>query len=193
MSSTFCSRHWSHRLDVCREIPDADSAIAASRQYATKPHLAGSEGDFQTAKDFLALLQQEFNIGNPDSIPLFSAGSSASRNATLSIPSLNSPTAWIDTYYPILNTPLDRSLEILSEDGEAVWKANLEEVADELDPAANKYADAVPSWHGLSKGGEVKGKLVYAHYGRQEDYQALIEKGEALLCHNSQFFMVPYL
>ena len=76
-----------------------------------------------------------------------------------------------------MNTPLDRSLEILDEDGNAVWTADLKEIADDTDPDAGEFSDAVPTWHGLSKGGEVKGKLVYAHYGRQEDYQALVEKG----------------
>ena len=33
---------------------------------------------------------------------------------------------------------------------------------------------------GLSRGGEVKGKLIYANYGRQEDYKALVESGESL-------------
>jgi len=90
---------------------------------------------------------------------------------------LHGPTAWIDVYYPVMNTPLDRSLEILGDDGEAVWTADLEEQADETDPEAGKYADAVPTFHGLSRGGEAKGKLVYAHYGRKQDYDALVEAG----------------
>ncbi len=158
-------------------MPNEESAIAASRQYATKPHLAGSEGDLKTAKDFLTLLQQELGIVAPETTPIYPAGTTESRNATLSISSLSSPTAWIDIYYPVMNTPLDRSLEILDDGGNSVWKANLEEIADETDPDAGEFSNAVPTWHGLSKGGEVTGKLVYAHYGRQEDHQALVEKG----------------
>ncbi|RDX53924.1 Zn-dependent exopeptidase [Lentinus brumalis] len=158
-------------------VPNAESAIKASRQYATKPHMAGTSGDFETAKDFLKLLQTEFRIKTPSTLPLFSAGTPESRNATLNIPSLKEPSVWIDTYYPVMNTPLEHSLEILDEDGKAVWTAELEEVADQTDPEAGKYYDAVTTWHGLSRGGSAKGKLVYANYGRKEDYDALIEQG----------------
>ncbi|PCH41196.1 Zn-dependent exopeptidase [Wolfiporia cocos MD-104 SS10] len=154
-------------------VPNPASALAASRQYATSPHLAGSEGDYKTATDFLALLHHELGIDPPEVEPVFSAGSPESRNATLSISSLNGPTAWIDTYYPVMNTPLERKLEILDDDGNAIWTADLEEVADETDPEAGKYSDAVPTFHGLSRDGEAKGKLVYAHYGRKQDYDAL--------------------
>ncbi|TCD69886.1 hypothetical protein EIP91_005963 [Steccherinum ochraceum] len=165
-------------------VPNAASAIEASRNYAGKPHLAGTPGDLQTAKDFLSLLQTELGATSPaepaSAEPIFSAGTPESRNATLNIPTLDKPTAWIDVYYPVMNTPLDHSLEILGEDGEAAWKAELEEVAEVQDPDAHKYAEAVPTWHGLSKGGEVKGKLIYANYGRQEDYKALIDSGVSL-------------
>ncbi|KIM91157.1 hypothetical protein PILCRDRAFT_811656 [Piloderma croceum F 1598] len=157
-------------------IPNATSAIAASRQFATKPHMAGTRGDFDTAKDFLALLQREFGITSAGcSEPIYPAGSTESRHATLSIPTTTELKAWIDVYYPVLNTPLDRSLEILGGDGKPAWKANLEEVVDEADPEAYKYADAIPAFHGLSANGEVEGKLVYANYGRKSDYDALVE------------------
>lgn len=139
--------------------------------------MAGTPGDFRTAQDFLALLQNELSIPLPPTGPIYSAGSAESRNATLSIPALNGPTAWIDVYYPVMNTALDRSLEILDEDGKTAWSAELEEVADETDFEAGMYADAIPAWHGLSRGGEAKGKLVYAHYGRKQDYDALVASG----------------
>ena len=142
--------------------------------------MAGSIGDFETAQYFLELLQTEFGIPKPEQEPLFSAGTVVSRNATLGIPELEKPSAWIDVYYPVMNTPLDHSLEILEDDGQTAWKAELEEVGEPQDPDAYKYADAVPTWHGLSRGGEVKGKLIYANYGRQEDYKALVESGESL-------------
>ena len=140
--------------------------------------MAGTPGDFQTAKDFLELLQTQFGVPTPDDEPIFSAGTAPSRNATLSIPKLNAPTAWIDVYYPVMNTPLNHSVEIIGDDGLPVWTAQLEEVADDKDPDAGKYFDAVPAFHGLSRSGEVKGKLVYANYGRQEDYKELTDKGK---------------
>ena len=93
---------------------------------------------------------------------------------------MTEPAAWIDVYYPILNTPLDRSLEILGDDGNTVWKAELEEVADELDNDAYDYADSVGAWHGLSKDGEAEGRLIFANYGRKRDYDELVEKGDIL-------------
>lgn len=130
----------------------------------------------------MVLLQKEFNAIAPaggSGQPIYSAGTAESRNATLSIPTLDKPTAWIDVYYPVLNTPLNHSVEILDEDGKPFWSAPLEEDADETDPDAGKYIDSVPAFHGLSQSGEVKGKLVFANYGRQEDYQALVKQGMA--------------
>ena len=144
--------------------------------------MAGTPGDFETAKEFLALLQREFGAVSPsgaNSEPIYSAGTAESRNATLSIPSLTAPTAWIDVYYPVMNTPLDRSVQILDEDGTAVWTAPLEEVADDRDPDAGQYSEAVPTFHGLSPSGEVKGQLVFANYGRQQDYKALVDRGNS--------------
>jgi N-acetylated-alpha-linked acidic dipeptidase len=94
---------------------------------------------------------------------------------------LTEPTAWIDVYYPILNTPLDRSLEILEGDGTAAWSAKLEETADELDNDAYTHAESVGAWHGLSRDGEATGRLIYANYGRKRDYDELVEKGQAAL------------
>jgi N-acetylated-alpha-linked acidic dipeptidase len=141
--------------------------------------MAGTPGDLETAKEFLALLQRELGVTLPchSSEPIYPAGSVESRNATLSIPVTSEAKAWIDIYYPVLNTPLDRSLEIIGDDGKPVWKADLEEVVDELDPEAFKYANDIPAFHGLSANGEVEGKLVYANYGRKSDYDALVEAG----------------
>lgn len=140
--------------------------------------MAGTPGDFDTAIDFLHLLQKELGIEKPSKEPVFSAGSTESRKATLNIPKLRSPAAWVDTYYPVMNSPLDRSLEILNDDGTVSWKADIEEVSEGvLDPDAEKYALAVPTFHGLSRGGEVQGRLVYVNYGRKEDFDALEAQG----------------
>ncbi|KAF7967266.1 hypothetical protein HWV62_35015 [Athelia sp. TMB] len=164
--------------DLFLSIPDTESAIAASRHYAGKPHMAGTPGDFDTATDFLGLLQKELGIKHHScSPPIFKAGSTESRHATLSIPQTSELKAWIDVYYPVLNTPTERSLEILGSDGKPVWTANIEEVIDETDPDAHKYANSVPAFHGLSAEGEVEGRLIYVNYGRKQDYDALVESG----------------
>ena len=161
-----------------RTIPNSASSLVTSRKYATSPHLDGSEGDLRTAKHFFNFLQHELCIRKSTEYPFYPAGSEASRNATLSITNLTKPTAWIDVYYPILNTPLDRSLAILGDDGTTVWSAKLEEIADELDNDAYTYAESVGAWHGLSRDGEAEGRLIYAHYGRKRDYDELVEKGQ---------------
>lgn len=160
-----------------RSIPDEDSAIAASRAYATHPHLAASKEDFEDAKVILKLFQDEFNIAAPGDLPLFPAGSEQSRSATLNINKLKSPTAWIDIYYPVMNTPLDRTLQILDDDGSSLWDADLVEDGDPLDPEAAKYKDYIPTWHGLSRNGTAEGEIIYVNYGTQEDYNELVEKG----------------
>lgn len=158
-------------------VPDAEIALYTSRKYATIPHIAGSPEDYNSAKTILELFQTEFNINAPSKLPVFPAGTPESRDATLGITSSKTPTAWIDVYYPVLNTPLDRSLQIIGNDGKAVWSADLIEHGDERDPEAAKYADAVPTFHGLSKEGDVEGQLIYANYGTKDDFDELVAVG----------------
>ncbi|TFK55577.1 Zn-dependent exopeptidase [Heliocybe sulcata] len=158
-------------------VPSAERALAVSREYATHPHLAGSVDDFADAKVILELFQTEFGIPPPSEEPIYSAGTRESRHATLDIAHYKKPKAWIDVYYPVMNTPLDRSLQILDSNGESVWDADLVEDGDEGDPEAAKYKDSVPTFHGLSRGGDVEGQLVYANYGTKEDYDELVAKG----------------
>ncbi|KAL7282546.1 hypothetical protein ACG7TL_004017 [Trametes sanguinea] len=158
-------------------VPDPASARAASRRYATRPHVAGSPGDFVAATDLLKLFQEEFGIAPPTEQPIFSAGSVASRAATLGIGSLTKPNAWIDTYYPLMNTPLHRSLSILDEHRIPIWEAELEEDGDPRDPDAAKHKDAVPAFHGFSADGEVEGQLIYVNYGLKEDYDKVLVAG----------------
>ena len=145
-------------------MPNEASAIESSRLFATKPHLAGTPGDLTTAKSFLHLLETELGIQPPSTLPIFAAGSPESQHATRSISKTHQPRAWIDTYYPIMNTPLERTLQIIDKNGSVIWQADLIEVSDETDPEAAKYFDAVPIFHGLSKGGDVTGKLVDGNY-----------------------------
>jgi N-acetylated-alpha-linked acidic dipeptidase len=90
-------------------VPNEQSAILASRLFASKPHMAGTEGDLTTAKLFYNVLEKELGAVPPAGFvpgvaPIFEAGSTESRNATLSITTRsfgNVPRAWIDTYYPV--------------------------------------------------------------------------------------------
>ncbi|KAJ3508658.1 hypothetical protein NLJ89_g5631 [Agrocybe chaxingu] len=171
------------REDLFLSIPNSESALEASRAYATHPHLAGSSEDNLDAKVILHLLQDELGIRKPDELPIYDAGSSLSQNATLLLttPSAPShPAAWIDTYYPVLNTGLEQAVNILDDDGSTLWTADLVEDGDPRDPDAHKYRDTIPAWHGLSRDGDVAGQLVYANYGRKEDYDELVAQGANL-------------
>ncbi|KAI0750987.1 Zn-dependent exopeptidase [Daedaleopsis nitida] len=158
-------------------VPDPASALLASREYATHPHIAGSNEDFDDAAVILKLFQDEFGIVAPPEPPVFPAGSPESRAAILDIHKLHKPIAWIDKYFPVMNMPLDRSLSILGEDGEPEWEADLVEDGDPLDPEAAKYRDYIPTFHGLSADGDVVGEVVYVNYGRKDDYDAIVANG----------------
>ncbi|KAK2466075.1 hypothetical protein APHAL10511_001717 [Amanita phalloides] len=171
------------REDLFLSIPNPESALDVSRVYANHPHLAGSTEDFEDAKTILALFQREFNISVPSTLPLFSAGTTESRNSTLLLTTKDapaSPTAWIDVYYPVLNTPLNHSLDILDVHGQILWSAELEEDGDPLDKEAHQYRNAVPAWHGMSRDGDAVGQLIYANYGAKEDYDNLDAVGTNL-------------
>ncbi len=58
-----------------------------------------------------------------------------------------------------MNTPLDRAVQALDDEGNVIWDADLTEHTDDTDPEAGKYYDFVPAFHGLSKGGDVAGKV----------------------------------
>ncbi|KAF5391031.1 hypothetical protein D9757_004051 [Collybiopsis confluens] len=158
------------------DVPDAESCIKASRHYAAEPHLAGSDGDLNTAKAFLSLFQDELDIKPPSEVPIYPAGSTSSRHATTMLVKSPFRYAWIDEYYPVMNTPLERNLQAFDSDGNLIWEADLDEQADPEDPDAYKYSNAVPTFHGFSKGADVTGKLIYANYGSKEDYDALVKK-----------------
>ncbi|KAJ3537181.1 hypothetical protein NMY22_g5696 [Coprinellus aureogranulatus] len=159
-------------------VPNEDSAIAASRHFATKPHRAGSPQDLVTAVDFLHVLQDELGITRPDEEPIFKAGSPESRNSILSLSETKEPRAWIDTYYPILNTPLERHVQIINDDGKPAVELDLvERVADDTDGDAWKYADAVPTFHGLSRAGDVTGPLIHGGYCTKAEIDRFVEAG----------------
>ncbi|KAF8551485.1 Zn-dependent exopeptidase [Imleria badia] len=161
-------------------VPSTESALASSRYYATHPHLAGSQADLQDAKDVLSFFQNEFGISSSSVEPIFDAGSPESRQATLSTTSeLKSPNAWIDVYYPVMNTGNADgiTLDILGQDGESIWTADLLEDGDPADETAAKYKHAIPPWHGLSAAGEAAGRIVYANYGTKDDYDKLVAMG----------------
>lgn len=80
-----------------------------------------------------------------------------------------------DMYHVYLNYPKvgGRAVEVLGKDGKATWAAKWEE---EQVGGRNTRRHTSP-FHGHSKSGDVKGRLVYAHYGSREDFQLLKDRG----------------
>ncbi|KAJ3551654.1 hypothetical protein NM688_g4581 [Phlebia brevispora] len=170
----FKARHATNALSTAEleklylSVPDPASALAASRAYATHPHIASSKEDFEDSLVILKLFQDEFDIPAPNYLPVFPAGTEASRSATLGINKLKKPSAWVDVYYPIMNSPLDRALQILDDDGAVAWNADLVEDGDPADPEAAKYKDYIPTfpWPERRRGGvNFTGKIVLTRYG----------------------------
>ena len=99
-----------------------------------------------TARQFLELFQRELGIRPPKVEPIFDAGSRESQHAIRSLTAKHhrqrKPNAWIDTYYPIMNTGVKQQLQILGKDDKPVWEANLEEIADMSDPGRSSVFSA---------------------------------------------------
>ena len=90
---------------VLLDFAHSEFVTSVSRAWTEKPHYAGSHNDYTSALEQLAVFQKYLGIKAPESAPVFDAGTTESRQAILAIPNITEPTSWIDTYYPLLNTP----------------------------------------------------------------------------------------
>ncbi|KAJ3907488.1 Zn-dependent exopeptidase [Lentinula edodes] len=160
-------------------IPSRDTARDFSKEFSKRPHTPGSPRDATLAKRVLQLFQDELGISRTAE-SIFQAGSPESRNATLRLTAkdrVSQPTAWIDVYYPDLDTPKQQDVEVLDQYGQTTWAANLAEEGDPLDEDAYNSRNDVPTWHYYSADGMVEGKLVYVNYGTKQDFEALLSAG----------------
>ncbi|KAI8970020.1 hypothetical protein BDF20DRAFT_995811 [Mycotypha africana] len=82
----------------------------------------------------------------------------------------------IETYWPLLNYPISRRLALVSGPKHLQFEAKLTEDPVD-DDETSKNPNEVPLFHGYSKNGTVKGRVVYANYGRVEDFQYLKDQG----------------
>jgi N-acetylated-alpha-linked acidic dipeptidase len=124
-----------------------------SKAWTSKTHLAGSQNDYESALELLSAFQTHLGVGPTDSSHIYEAGSPESQNAILKLSELDKPNVWIDTYYPLLETPGERRLELLDANGSVAWSADLEE-----HPA--DAVDVVGAWHAFSKPGDIKAILI---------------------------------
>lgn len=82
----------------------------------------------------------------------------------------------IDTYWPLLNYPISHRFAIISGPEHLQYEAKLREDPVEEDETS-KDPDVIPTFHGYSKNGTATGRVVYANYGRVEDFQFLKDHG----------------
>lgn len=158
------------------QVPNEDSCQAASRRYTGTEHMAGS--GFDQISAFRLKEEYERLLGIPVTGPfenLFEAGSDESQAMVRDTQAR--PQVWIDTYFPVLNKPVDREISILrAGTSDATWSAKLREDIVEGDKFS-QLRDEVPVFHGLSKNGNVTAQVVYAGYGRKSDFDVLEKAG----------------
>src|SRR5579871_4134019 len=82
--------------------------------------------------------------------------------------------ASIETFTVLFPTPKERLLELVSP---TKFTAKLQEPPVAVDPTTNQTAEQLPTYNAYSIDGDVTGPLVYANYGRPEDYDVLDRLG----------------
>src|SRR5690242_19201969 len=82
--------------------------------------------------------------------------------------------AQIETFTVLFPTPKERVLELVSP---TKLTAKLQEPPIAADPTSNQIAEQLPTYNAYSIDGDVTGPLVYANYGRPEDYEVLDRLG----------------
>ncbi|RCH97670.1 hypothetical protein CU097_011587 [Rhizopus azygosporus] len=94
----------------------------------------------------------------------------------------------IETYWPLLNYPVARRFAIVTGPEQFRYEAKLTEDPVEEDETS-RDPNNIPLFHGYSKNGTAKGRVVYANYGRVEDFQFLKDQGIEL---NGTIALVRY-
>ncbi|WVQ72430.1 hypothetical protein IAR50_001982 [Cryptococcus sp. DSM 104548] len=154
------------------QVPNNISVAAASRRYTSYAHPAGSGYDLVSALNLKNEWERELGlrVSGPEEY-IYDAGSAESQARVKG--GMDKLGVWIDTYYPVMNTPVHVSATLLTD---PPFSASLQEDIIQHD-TDSQLRDEVPVFHGLSVSGNVKGKYVYAGYGRKQDFDLLQEKG----------------
>jgi N-acetylated-alpha-linked acidic dipeptidase len=82
--------------------------------------------------------------------------------------------AKIEVFTVLFPTPKERLLELVSP---TKFTAKLQEPPVSVDPTSGQTAEQLPTYNAYSIDGDVTGPLVYANYGRPEDYEVLERLG----------------
>lgn len=159
-------------------VPSADGARDALKRYTNVTHIAGTQGDYNSA---LQILSEWGNlIGAPLTEDLkelvFDAGSPESQAYLTGAGDKSGVRAWTDTYSVWLNYPINSSLTLAKPDTQDApyWTAKLKEDVLEKDPTSSR---GVPLFHGYSASGSVSGQVVFAGMGRKQDFADLAKAG----------------
>ncbi|KAJ9116409.1 hypothetical protein QFC22_004851 [Naganishia vaughanmartiniae] len=165
--------------EIFFKVPNNDSAAAALFRYTSTEHMAGTGNDHLSALSLKA--EWESYLGLPYSAPhenVFEAGSAENQAAVRGLQNATQPQVWVDTYYPIMNTPVSRSVDILLPGGNGLieWSATLREDIVEGDPTS-VLRDEVAVFHGLSVSGNVTAPLLFVGYGTKRDFEDLERAG----------------
>src|SRR5579872_2359453 len=82
--------------------------------------------------------------------------------------------AHIETFDVLFPTPKERLVEMIAP---TRFTAKLQEPPVAADPTSTQTAEQLPTYNAYSIDGDVTGPLVYANYGRPEDYEVLERLG----------------
>ncbi|GAA99243.1 uncharacterized protein L969DRAFT_73038 [Mixia osmundae IAM 14324] len=160
-------------------MPSSERIASNLQAMTSKAHLAGTSQGKLSAYDVQR--QWRTSLGLPaqlDDLVTVESGTTDSRRLmTQTSPKVDKIRAWTDTYYPLLNYPVLRSVKLCNA-SEVVFRAAMREnVFIEEDPTSATGNEDVPTFHGYSKNGSATGQYVYANYGRVEDFELLRSKG----------------
>jgi len=134
--------------EVVLSVPNNDTARKNLRHYASIEHMAGTSGDLQMAQ-WTQKKMKEYGLENSK----------------------------LHTMDALLSYPISRHLELVDKNQEIKFRAPLSEKPLESDPTSNTV------WRNMTflaytPSGEVsKKQLVYANYGKPEDFDVLEREG----------------
>ncbi|GMK59448.1 hypothetical protein CspeluHIS016_0800540 [Cutaneotrichosporon spelunceum] len=175
-----CKWRGGHRIPphkaekIYLNVPSNDSCAATSARYAAHAHPAGSGWDMVTAQTVKGDWEKALGLkASWYGEHVFDAGSAESQARVRDSHKATEPYVWIDTYYPVMNTPVFAGVTLFSD---PPVHAKLREARVEGD-SASELADEVRVFHGLSVSGDVTAQYIYAGYGRKDDFDLLQAKG----------------
>ncbi|XP_009591681.1 probable glutamate carboxypeptidase LAMP1 [Nicotiana tomentosiformis] len=136
-----------HSLFISDSLYD-NSSIANHLFILTKrPHVAGSEANAEAAA-YVLLILTSYNIKSH-----------------------------VTSYDVALTYPVSRSLILTPSSSEKPIEFGLSQEIYENDPYADVANEVLPTFHAYARSGTANGPVVYANYGRVEDYATLREMG----------------